>query len=241
RQEAHRVPALHRRGALDRGGRRPDRKQQGGHQVAHLVRAPRADVDGQVAPRPAPPARRRGGGAVSLSCARAARLSLASIGAHASAAERLELEAHLAGCARCSAEHAALSAVRAGLDVTPAGLGAAARERVLRAARSAPPRAQDARRRLLWPLGAGAALAAAAAVALWLGAGGARRHDAATAEAAGEGVSAIEGDVTVAGAPAAAHLAGGALTLRSEGGGRARLDDAAAELARATEIGWQRA
>jgi hypothetical protein len=177
---------------------------------------------------------------MSLACARAARLSLASAGGHASEAERLELEAHLAGCARCAAEHGALVAVRAGLAAEPAGLGATARERVRRAALAAPAGAQVPARRLLWPVAAGAALAVAASVALWVGS-----HPGGSSTGVAE-ITGVEGDVIVAPATAGtagAGAAGGggpAVTLRSRGGGRARIDDAQAELGRATEIAWRR-
>jgi len=55
---------------------------------------------------------------MAMSCGQAGRLSVASAGGHASEAERLELEAHLAACARCSAEHAlVVSTTRALRDV----------------------------------------------------------------------------------------------------------------------------
>ena len=46
---------------------------------------------------------------MALGCARAGRLSLVALADQATMAERLELEDHLASCARCHAEHAAPS------------------------------------------------------------------------------------------------------------------------------------
>ena len=110
---------------------------------------------------------------MSLSCARAARGSRWPRWAVTRReSERLELEAHLAACARCSAEHADLAAVRALRTAEPEGLSTAARERVRRAALAGAVRAPLAAPRRLWPVGFGAALAlAGAAAVLFMAAG----------------------------------------------------------------------
>ena len=70
-----------------------------------------------------------------MSCGQVGRLSVASAGGHATEAERLELEAHFATCARCTAEHAiVLGATRVLRSAEPDALSSAARERVRRAA-----------------------------------------------------------------------------------------------------------
>jgi len=73
---------------------------------------------------------------MALGCARAGRLSLVALADQATMAERLELEDHLASCARCHAEHAALADVRRLRQIEPDELGAAC---------SAWQRAQEAR------------------------------------------------------------------------------------------------
>jgi ferric-dicitrate binding protein FerR (iron transport regulator) len=162
-------------------------------------------------------------------CARAARVSLASIGGQATEAERLELEAHLAICARCSAEHAALGAVRALRVAEPEGLSAAARERVRRAALEGTARAPLAARRRLWPVGVGATLALAGVAAFLL-----------MARPANE-ARVVSGDVTIAAAsPAAASPADAAIVVRSARGGEVRLGDAATSLAKGTALVWRR-
>jgi ferric-dicitrate binding protein FerR (iron transport regulator) len=163
-------------------------------------------------------------------CARAARVSLASVGGHATEAERLELEAHLAVCGRCSAEHAELGVVRALRAAESDGLSAAARERVRRAALAGTARAPLAARRRFWPLGVGATLALAGAAAFFLVA---RPADEARV---------ISGDVTIVPAlPAPALPAGGAFVLRSARGGEVRLGDAATSLGKGTALVWRRA
>jgi ferric-dicitrate binding protein FerR (iron transport regulator) len=163
-------------------------------------------------------------------CARAARVSLASLGGHATEAERLELEAHLAVCARCSAEHAGLGAVRALRTAESEGLSAAARERVRRAALEGTSRPPLAAPRRLWPIGFGATLALAGVAAFLLVA---RPADEARV---------VSGDVTIAPAsPAAASPADGAFVLLSARGGEVRLGDAATTLAKGTALVWRRA
>jgi ferric-dicitrate binding protein FerR (iron transport regulator) len=162
---------------------------------------------------------------MALSCGQAGKLSVASAGGHASEAERLELEAHLAACARCSAEHAVVvGTTRALRAAEPGTLSPAARERVRRAALAGRTRAPAAARRFGWPLAGGAALALAAAVAIWIGV----RNPSE--------LSIVTGDVSVATAPG---QAGGAVTVRSGRGGAVKLADASTALAAATEIVWR--
>jgi ferric-dicitrate binding protein FerR (iron transport regulator) len=165
---------------------------------------------------------------VALSCARAARVSLASVGGHATEAERLELEAHLAGCARCSTEHGDLAAVRALRAAEPEGLSSAARERVRRAVLAGTVRAPVAARRRLWPVGAGAALAfASIAIVLLV------RRPSPSSEA-----RVVSGDVAIAALSPASEEA---FSVRSAGGGEVRLGDAKTSLALATALVWRRA
>jgi ferric-dicitrate binding protein FerR (iron transport regulator) len=165
---------------------------------------------------------------MALSCNAAGQLSLVSAAGHASEAQRLELEQHLAGCARCSAEHTILAATtRALRNGEPETLTAAARERVRQAAMAQPARATLPATRLSWRLGTFATLAAAAAVVIWLA-----QRDPSAARV-------LAGDVVVE----AATASGGGrdtLALRSRAGGRVRLGEASTELARATAIVWQR-
>jgi ferric-dicitrate binding protein FerR (iron transport regulator) len=168
---------------------------------------------------------------MALSCGQVGRLSVASAGGHATEAERLELEAHFAACARCSAEHAIVVGTTRALGAAdPGTLSAAARERVRRAAlASRRAHAPVTARRLGWPLAGGAVLAMAAAVAIWIGV----RDPSAR--------YAITGDVSVAAAPAAAaeEPAGPAVTFRSRRGGEVKLADASTTLAPVTEIVWR--
>ncbi len=149
---------------------------------------------------------------MALSCARAARVSLASVGGHATPAERLELESHLAVCARCSVEHAALSAVRALRAAEPEGLSASARERVRRAALAGTTRTPALARRRLWPVGLGATFALASlAVSL---------HRATAVERAARRAAATS--------PSRPRrpATDGAVSVRSARGGEVRLGDA---------------
>jgi ferric-dicitrate binding protein FerR (iron transport regulator) len=171
---------------------------------------------------------------MAMSCSQAGRLSVASAGGHASAAERLELEAHLATCVRCSAEHAiTLSTTRALREVEAPTLSPVARQRVWRAALSQRAHAPTVARRFGWPLAAGTALAMAAVAAIWLGG----REPAEYAIVGGEVIVVPEPAAATAGPTSAA------VTLRSgaASGGQVRLADAAGALAPATEIVWQRA
>jgi ferric-dicitrate binding protein FerR (iron transport regulator) len=152
-------------------------------------------------------------------------VSLASVGGHATEAERLELEAHLAICARCSDEHADLAVVRALQAAEPEGLSSAARERVRRAALAGTVRTPLAARRRLWPFGIGATLALAGVAAILL-----VRRPADEARV-------VSGDVAIA----AASPADGAVSIRSARGGEVRLGDAATSLAKETAFVWRRA
>ena len=172
---------------------------------------------------------------MAMSCGQVGRLSVASAGGHATEAERLELEAHFATCARCTAEHAiVLGATRVLRSAEPGALSSAARERVRRAALAKRAHAPVTARRFGWPLAGGAVLAMAAAVAIWIGV----RKPAE--------LSVVGGDVTVAAAPAAsAQAADGAaravqaVIVRSGRGGEVKLADASTALAPATEIVWR--
>jgi ferric-dicitrate binding protein FerR (iron transport regulator) len=164
---------------------------------------------------------------MALRCGRARRIALGALGGHASVAERLELEGHLATCAACGADHQILGLVRRLRDAEPEGLTAAARERVrgALAARPAPPVAEP--RRLAWPIGLGGALAVAAGVALWV-------VSARPAERV------VGGDVVVGAAGGDANADRDGIVYRSSRGGRLVLGDAAADLAADTEIVWRR-
>jgi len=167
---------------------------------------------------------------MAMSCGQVGRLSVASAGGHATEAERLELEAHFATCARCTAEHAiVLGATRVLRSAEPGALSSAARERVRRAALAQRGHAPVTARRFGWPLAGGAVLAMAAAVAIWIGV----RNPSV--------VSVIGGDVTVLPEFAAGghEPRGGGLIVRSEKGGEVKLADASAALAPATELVWR--
>jgi len=169
---------------------------------------------------------------MAMSCGQVGRLSGASAGGHATEAERLELEAHFATCARCAAEHAiVLGATRVLRSAEPGALSSAARDRVRRAALAKRAHAPVTARRIGWPLAGGAVLAMAAAVAIWIGV----RKPAE--------LSIVGGDVTVAAAPAASGQEPGgavqAVLVRSGRGGEVRLADASTALAPATEIVWR--
>ena len=165
---------------------------------------------------------------MAMSCGQIGRLSVASAGGHASEAERLELEAHLATCARCSAEHALiLSTTRALRDAEVPTLPPAARQRVWRAALARRAHAPTVARRFGWPFAVGTALAMAAAVAIWIGVRGPSEY------------AIVAGDVHLvrnAAAPGAEVI----LRSGSGHGGLVRLADASGALSPATEIVWRR-
>jgi ferric-dicitrate binding protein FerR (iron transport regulator) len=163
---------------------------------------------------------------MALSCARAARVSLASVGGHATPAERLELESHLAVCARCSAEHAALAAVRALRAGEPEGLSPAARERVRRAALAGTMRLPAQARRRFWPVGLGATFALASLAVLLM----VRRPS--------NEARVVSGDVAIA---ATSPGTDGAVSVLSARGGEVRLGDAQTSLGAGTALVWRRA
>ena len=163
---------------------------------------------------------------MAMSCGQAGRLSLASAGGHASEAERLELEAHLAACARCSADHAIVASTARTLRASEVPtLSPAARQRVWRAALSRRAHAPAAPRALGWPLAMGTAVAMAAAVAIWIGVRAPSQY------------AIVAGDVTAS----PQRPAGGGTTLRSGSakGGVVKLADAKGTLSPATEIFWR--
>jgi ferric-dicitrate binding protein FerR (iron transport regulator) len=164
---------------------------------------------------------------MALRCGRARGIALGALGGHASVAERLELEGHLATCAACGADHQILGLVRRLRDAEPEGLTAAARDRVGRAlaARPAPPAAEP--RRLAWPIALGGALAVAAGVVFW-------------SVAARPVERVVGGDVVVGAAGAGPNADRDGIVYRSARGGRLVLGDAAADLAADTEIVWRR-
>jgi ferric-dicitrate binding protein FerR (iron transport regulator) len=166
---------------------------------------------------------------MALSCARASRVSLASIGGHATPAERLELESHLAVCTRCSAEHADLAAVRALRAAEPEGLSTAARERVRRAALAGTMRAPAQARRRFWPVGLGATFALASLAAFLL----VRRPS--------NEPRVVSGDIAIVPSLATSPAADGAVSVRSARGGEVRLGDADTSLGAQTALVWRRA
>jgi ferric-dicitrate binding protein FerR (iron transport regulator) len=173
---------------------------------------------------------------MAMSCGQAGRLSVASAGGHASEAERLELEAHLATCARCNAEHALVVATTRTLrDAEVPTLSPVARQRVWRAALAQRATAPTAARRFGWPFGIGAAFAVAAGIAIWLGV------------RAPADFAVISGAVTVTpdadgSAVPARESAGRVVTFRNgeRGGAVVRLADASTDLAPGTEMVWRR-
>ena len=163
---------------------------------------------------------------MSPSCARAIRLSLASVGGHASDSERLELEAHLGACARCSAAHADLAAVRALRAAEPEGLSSMARERVRRAALGGVRRSAAPAPRRWWPVGFGTALALAGVAAFLV------------VRSPANAPRVVSGDIAIAPLPSARD---GAVSIRSARGGEVRLGDAETALAPSTSLVWRRA
>jgi len=166
---------------------------------------------------------------VALACRQARRLSLVTIAGHAREAERLELEAHLAFCAKCSDEHAALSIVRRLRELGVEAVRAVDRDKIRRAleAREAPVAAPP--RRARWPFGAAAAATAAAAIAGLLVLGQPQDRI-------------LGGDVVAsptAGSAEATSEMPGATSFRSVNGGQIRVGHAIAELAAGgTDVTW---
>ena len=164
---------------------------------------------------------------MAMSCGQVGRLSVASAGGHATEAERLELEAHFATCARCAAEHAiVLGATRVLRSAEPGTLSSAARERVRRAALAG-------RAHAPWRRGASAGRWRAARCwrwrrpsRFWIGV----RKPAEIAVVAGDALVVPE-------LAAGGHEpSGDGVVVRSERGGEVKLADASAALARTTEL-----
>ncbi|HEY4187184.1 MAG TPA: FecR domain-containing protein, partial [Polyangia bacterium] len=160
---------------------------------------------------------------MALSCRKAIQISLASLGGHAPDVDRLELEDHLATCARCGEDHGSLTWVRQLRAYDPDPLTTTARENIRRALLARTEEKVAPRRRLAWPLVlAGAGMAVMAIV----------------------GVVALRpvpyrvlgGDVEVASANS--HDASAPLRFRAIVGGRVSLGTATADLARNTEVSW---
>jgi hypothetical protein len=164
-------------------------------------------------------------------CGVAGWRGLATLAGKATDAERLELEAHLATCARCAEDHAMLALVRRLRDPEAEGLGGAAHERIRNAMSGYEVRPHRPARKVSWPLGVGAVLAlGAAAVVL-----GPLRH-----ARPGDSSVARNSSPIVAGDVLVTEEREGVATMRSERGGRVQLDDVSAELAPGTELGWNR-
>jgi ferric-dicitrate binding protein FerR (iron transport regulator) len=166
---------------------------------------------------------------VALRCVAAGRVSLSALGDHAGEAERLELEAHLAWCQRCTREHGTLLAVVGRLKIVePAPLTPDARDGVRQALANRPPAARRIVQRSPWPwrVGIGLALTAAAATIGLL-----------AFTARGHGYRVIEGDVA-ADPPLATPAGDQSVVLRSLNGGRVELADAMVDLVGMTEIAW---
>jgi ferric-dicitrate binding protein FerR (iron transport regulator) len=176
---------------------------------------------------------------MAMSCGQTGRLSAASAGGHASEAERLELEAHLATCGRCSAEHAiVLSTTRALRAAEVPTLSPAARQRVWHAALSRRAHAPTVARRFGWSFAVGSAFAVAAGLAIWLGV----RAPADFAVVQGD-VTVTQDDVAVTqgAATAGGDAAARAVTFRTRGGGGGvvRLADASTGMSPDTEMVWR--
>jgi ferric-dicitrate binding protein FerR (iron transport regulator) len=162
---------------------------------------------------------------MALGCREAARISLATLGGHADEAERLELEAHLTGCARCDEDHAALGLVRSLRSVPTPTMSPAARETVRRALTAHRVRAIAPRRRLVWPFAAALA-GACAVVALGLMAW------------RGQPYRIVDGDVTVSTSSKAGGGQAQAWAFHSIKGGTIRVGEATTNLAQRTDVAW---
>ena len=166
---------------------------------------------------------------MALACRQARRASLATVAGHAREAERLELEAHLEFCVRCSEDHAALSLVRKLREADVEAARTVDRESIRRALSAGAARTVPARHRARWPLGAAAAGVAAAAIAGLLVLG------QPTYRIVGGDIGVSSGgDPTE---PAAARAS--AVSFHSVNGGRIRVGDAVADLAAGgTDVTW---
>ena len=166
---------------------------------------------------------------MALACRHARRRSLATVAGQAQESERLELEAHLSSCARCTEEHGSLSLVRQ-LRVHPAdGISPLGRQKIQTALALAAGNVDAAvpPRRTTWRWGVVAAGLAVAAVF-------------ATLSLHQSGYRVLGGDVV-----ASTTLPTGLSTLFSRpisfhagGGGRISIKDATADLAGDTDITW---
>ena len=162
---------------------------------------------------------------MALACRQARRISLVTIAGHAHEAERLELEAHLAFCTRCSDEHAALSLVRRLREVGVEASRAVDRQSIRRALATGEARVALPPRRVLWPFGAAAAGLATAAIAGFLVLGQPKDRI-------------LAGDVVASPTAGSTDTAGGT-SFRSVNGGQIRVGDAIAELAAGgTDVTW---
>lgn len=162
---------------------------------------------------------------MALSCRKAARISLATLGGHAPEAERLELEAHLSSCIRCGADHEAMTWVRQLRNYQPDPLSSAARDSIRRALFARTAQVATPRRRLVWPLAmACAGVIAAAAIGLF------------TME---RPLFRLLGGDVVATAPHPRDAAA-PVRFRATAGGRVSLGMAVADLGRNTELSWVR-
>jgi ferric-dicitrate binding protein FerR (iron transport regulator) len=166
---------------------------------------------------------------VALACRQARRLSLVTVAGHAREAERLELEAHLGFCAKCSDEHAALSIVRRLREVGVEAARAVDRDRVRRALAASEARVAASPRRALWPFGAAAAAVAAATIGAFLIFGQPKDRI-------------LGGDVVAspaAGSAQATTELAGTTSFSSMTGGQIRVGRAIAELAAGgTDVRW---
>ena len=167
---------------------------------------------------------------MALSCATAGRISLATVGGHAGDAERLELEAHLASCQRCTEQHGMLLSIVGPLKgVAPTALAPDARDSVRRALAGQQPRVS----RLLprssrWPRRVGITLVVSAAAAVGLLALTVRDR----------AYRVLEGDVALQAPAPATSVNEPAMVFRSLNGGRVQLADALVDLVGSTEIAW---
>lgn len=161
---------------------------------------------------------------MSLRCGRVRALMIAAVGGHATDAERLDIEVHLDGCARCRAERGLTEALRRLKSAEPAALSDAARERVRRAALNATalPAAREPRRRWLPELLVTASLATIAATLI-----------IATRPAPSR---IVQGDVQST--PAGGRAIADGARLTSTHGGRVLLGGPAVELAPGTVLVW---
>ena len=159
---------------------------------------------------------------MSLACLRMRSLLVNALAGRASEAERLELEAHLADCAGCRDQHAALEGVRRLRAYEPQPLSESARHRVQRAMLDAAASETRTPVRSRLPLyAAGLTALAAAVVALLLRPPPSR---------------VVDGDVAIVGVPGRAIPA--RAELRAAAGGHVILDGPEVALAAATDLRW---